>query len=639
MNFLKILSVCSAVFFILSFQNASAQEAKKLGDIIYEEEQNIYIEYGRDILKLRKDFSSYYEYLSEGEKMSVRQNEKEGFKSSEYSIKTDIPGVVDLNSGRFKYFSAERLENQNKDIGKTIGSFKISDAVLKLGRTDGYYGESIPTYAVNGELYIVAENLGDYGYNVEWDEKNRITVIEFEDKKQVIGTKSHIKESGNIYDSDVEIWIGGVKVTPYNIGGYSLIPARQLEENPNMMVFRDYDEENRSFHLSGSISLPKGQLAPKGGLSGSLVAYTYGYKGEPEELAKYTFNIQEGTNSAKYFIDPKSGQTGENSHEWGYSDVFIGYEIAENEEYVDGAVKYENGQPVENYDMFVRKMDDYSVDYENFKIKILPKAKLSGKIRLEDSVKTLFRDGLREVRIKAVDADNPDEYVNCISKTLEVGQNETEIPYSMELIGGKNYLMSYEIKLHGIFPSRYELWTGGGYPNLAKGYLGTDGEMVEYALKAKVIEVSSDISGIDISVPVSENEGLVVGTTEGTDISVYVEGQKVRGVNIGGNMAIYVEDLRVAGFDVEFDSQGKIVRVSKRDESLNGDGVAFEVDSSQVSAADSVKYTDVKTCIGEKKIDSYKLEDNILVLVKDIKTAGFNVEFDGEKRRVDMHCN
>ena len=638
MRFFKMLTACSVIIFTLLFQNVNAQEGAKLGKIVYEEEQSIYIEYGGDILKLRKDFTSYYEHLSEGEKMSVRQNVSEDFKSGEYAVKTDIPGVVDLGSGRFKYFSAERLENKHKDLGKTIGSFSISDAVLKLGRTDGYYGEWIPSYVVDGELYIVAENLADYGYSVEWDEKNRITVIDFEDGRQITGTKSHIKESGGIYESDVEIWIDGVKMNSYNIGGYSLISARQLEENPNMMVFRYYDEENRSFKLAGKISLPKGQLAPSGGFWGNLVVYTYGYKGAPEEIARYPFNIAEGKNFAKYFMDEKFIREEDYSHKPGYSEIFMGYEIAASEYYIDGKLTYEDGQPIENYHMFVRNMDDYSVDYENFNMEILPKAKLSGRIRLEDRVKTLFRDGLREIRIKAVDADNPDEYVNCISKTLEVGQNETDIPYSMDVIGDKNYLMHYEIKLHGIFPPRYGLWAGGEYPNLARGYLGTDGVLVDDIEKANAINMSSDMNGIEVSVPAPDGKDVVVGTAEGTDISVYLEGQKVRSVNVGGNMAIYIDALKGAGFDVVYSEEGNMIYLSRKEGPLNGDSNAVEFDQEQIAAA-YVIYTDTKACIGEKKIDLYNYADKMLVLVKDLKIAGLNVEFDGEKRRVDINCN
>ncbi|KDR95998.1 hypothetical protein SAMN02745945_01730 [Peptoclostridium litorale DSM 5388] len=635
MRFFKMLSACSVIIFTLLFQNVNAQEAAKLGKIVYEEEQNIYIEYGGDILKLRKDFASYYEHLSEGEKMSVRQNVRKDFKSSEYSVKTDIPGVVDLGSGRFKYFSAERLENKHKDLGKTIGSFGISDAVLNLGRTDGYYGEWIPSYVVDGELYIVAENLADYGYSVDWDEKNRITVIDFEEGKQVTGTKSHIKESGSIYESDVEIWIDGAKMNSYNIGGYSLISARQLEENPDMMVFRDYDEEDRSFKLSGKISLPKGQTAPNGGLSGNLVVYTYGYKGAPEEIAKYPFSIPEGGNSIKYFMDEQSVQKEKSSYELEYQDIFIGYEIEENENYIDGKLTNEDGQPAENYGMFVCGMDDYSVDYENFNMEIFPKAKLSGSIRFEDNVKTLFSDGLREIRVEAVNADNPDE---CISKTFEVGQNETDIPYSMELIGDKNYLMHYEIKLHGIFLPRYGIWAGGEYPNLAKGYLGTDGGIVDDMEKANIINMSSDMKDMDVSVPAPDGNDLVIATVEGTDISVYVEGQKVRSVNIGGNMAIYIEDLKGAGFDAAFNEDGDVIYLSRAEGQLNGDGKDWEFDQAQIAAA-YVTYTDIKACIGEKKIDLYNYADEMLVLVKNLKIAGLKVEFDGEKRRVDIYCN
>ena len=108
-------------------------------------------------------------------------------------------------------------------VGDAIGNVLYTDIVAYIN------GYPIRSYNINGNTYIVAEDLMAYGFAVTWDGVNKRLVIG--DSTGVITSTYQPTANTNpvgavafpyLY-TDITTWIGSTALTSYNIGGFTCI--------------------------------------------------------------------------------------------------------------------------------------------------------------------------------------------------------------------------------------------------------------------------------------------------------------------------------------------------------------------------------------------------------------------------------
>lgn len=141
----------------------------------------------------------------------------------------------------------------------SILSIFIISAPVKANDTSIFYTDIVtyinhyplPSYVINGEVYIVAEDLRNLGFSVVWDEQNRTLGIDYASDKQM--QDMYFNSIDSVYDieyaiaqwSDIAVYIGYNKLTSYSVNGYTLIPFEQLDIFGNIYWY----ENTRSLEL------------------------------------------------------------------------------------------------------------------------------------------------------------------------------------------------------------------------------------------------------------------------------------------------------------------------------------------------------------------------------------------------------
>lgn len=122
-------------------------------------------------------------------------------------------------------------------LGTTSQSY-YSKADVNLCVFTGVEYSPIKTYWVNNDLLcICAEDLSNYGFNVEWNAHQREVNVKF------IGNELNSKKiipnfrDGVILKSDIKIYIQDTLITSYNINGYSLISVQDFSKLYNKMFY------------------------------------------------------------------------------------------------------------------------------------------------------------------------------------------------------------------------------------------------------------------------------------------------------------------------------------------------------------------------------------------------------------------
>ena len=97
---------------------------------------------------------------------------------------------------------------------------------------DGYY---IPTIDYNGNTYVIAEDLNNYGFDVQWVSEERALKIKADPSKAKGHISSSLTENSfNVIKSDIKtFYYNGttnsyVEVASYNIGGKTLINVTNI---------------------------------------------------------------------------------------------------------------------------------------------------------------------------------------------------------------------------------------------------------------------------------------------------------------------------------------------------------------------------------------------------------------------------
>lgn len=112
-------------------------------------------------------------------------------------------------------------------VGDVIGTALHTDIVVYIN----HY--AVPSYIVNGQSVVVAEDLVNFGFDVVWNGYARTLEINrngnpyvnlmYVGKGYTTGSKY-----ANILSTDIVVWAGGRRVTSYNINGYTMIPVEEL---------------------------------------------------------------------------------------------------------------------------------------------------------------------------------------------------------------------------------------------------------------------------------------------------------------------------------------------------------------------------------------------------------------------------
>ncbi len=146
---------------------------------------------------------------------------------------------------------AMAMPRQVPEIGSVVGEVLKTDIVARINDYD------IASYNVNGYTYIVAEDLRDYGFEVNYDETSRLLSVNRDISKTSV-TKSYIKPY--VYNSrvgefvcdilytDIKTTLEGSEVEGYNIDGQMIIRFDELEIYGEVL----YEDNKREI----SVTLP-----------------------------------------------------------------------------------------------------------------------------------------------------------------------------------------------------------------------------------------------------------------------------------------------------------------------------------------------------------------------------------------------
>ena len=124
-------------------------------------------------------------------------------------------------------FSVVNISGVSAKVGDMKGSALHTDIIAYIN----HY--AISSYAVNGQSCIVAEDLRNYGFDVQWDETERSLSITRNCEVSVIEQSiSKAGESGSFFantlETDISVFADGIPLTSYAINGYTMIPVEEL---------------------------------------------------------------------------------------------------------------------------------------------------------------------------------------------------------------------------------------------------------------------------------------------------------------------------------------------------------------------------------------------------------------------------
>lgn len=181
----------------------------------------------------------------------------------------------------------------------------ISGKVLKSDIRAYINGEPIMTYNIDGYTGVIAEELRNYGFDVEWSPESRKLFVNRDYQAADINNEHNFSEpDGQIkyaYETDIVTYVGGNEAKSFNIGGMTVIQIKELD------VFGDvvWDEGKREVHYTDrmpwTIDLSSGEesavhegMGPyKDGINGIKAVFTKNEQGifdaESENLGHFSW--------------------------------------------------------------------------------------------------------------------------------------------------------------------------------------------------------------------------------------------------------------------------------------------------------------------------------------------------------------
>ena len=120
--------------------------------------------------------------------------------------------------------------NTYAKVGDVVGSALNTDIVAYINNY------AIPSFAVNGQSCIVAEDLRCFGFDVVWDGENRsLSITKSQNVTPYIMTQLEFAKTAptgsffaDVLETDIVTYADGIKVPSYAINGYTMVPMEAL---------------------------------------------------------------------------------------------------------------------------------------------------------------------------------------------------------------------------------------------------------------------------------------------------------------------------------------------------------------------------------------------------------------------------
>ncbi len=141
----------------------------------------------------------------------------------------DKDGNIITSNGSIPYQDIA-LRWRDFKVGDVRGTFrKINHYFVKIHDNKTNKTHYIPVYDAPNYQCFCVEDLGNCGFSHDWNAKNHTTNMTY-DGKTFIGLSKQNKTAGDIYHSNVKVYINGQSILTYNIGGYSLADVNALRK-------------------------------------------------------------------------------------------------------------------------------------------------------------------------------------------------------------------------------------------------------------------------------------------------------------------------------------------------------------------------------------------------------------------------
>ncbi|MBS5550101.1 MAG: hypothetical protein KHX40_13055 [Oscillospiraceae bacterium] len=150
---------------------------------------------------------------------------------------------------------ATAATERDQHVGMCLGHVYSTDIVTYVD------GMPITSYNIGGKTVIAAADLMEYGFQVNWNEEDRTVFItsgrypeQIPAYQPVVDTPGRIL--GNIYQSDIRVFVNNQEIPSYNIGGQTMIaPSDMSTSNTN-----NFEQCNLNQKLGYSIQKFRGDL-------------------------------------------------------------------------------------------------------------------------------------------------------------------------------------------------------------------------------------------------------------------------------------------------------------------------------------------------------------------------------------------
>ena len=115
-------------------------------------------------------------------------------------------------------------------VGDVVGQALNTDIVAYINNY------AIPSFAVNGQSCVVAEDLRNFGFDVTWDGENRsLSITKSKNVTPHIMTQLEFAKTApkgsffaDVLETDIVTYAEGIKVPSYAINGYTMVPMEEL---------------------------------------------------------------------------------------------------------------------------------------------------------------------------------------------------------------------------------------------------------------------------------------------------------------------------------------------------------------------------------------------------------------------------
>lgn len=144
-----------------------------------------------------------------------------------------VPGGVIYPGEYYKLLKDGRLIiKEGLDRYKLLKILKLGDVIGAYKKSVDFYsvnGHLIPVYLIDGNSYICIEDLKFCGFKMVWDAGQRTTRFTSNNKDVVQNNYHMLEKQGDLYFSDIQIYVEEHKLPSYNMGGYSLVCIDDFE--------------------------------------------------------------------------------------------------------------------------------------------------------------------------------------------------------------------------------------------------------------------------------------------------------------------------------------------------------------------------------------------------------------------------